>query len=348
MSNRRRKQQANTEQRLSSPQPATAKQLDKPAASHKLTFGISVVAILISLASLANSLYQTAQTRRVNRLNVTPEVACTVREGSLSPEEDPTHAPELFILNKGPIKVVSVIASCKVFAVDTNTFRVFFGVAAGLLTLGFEPPAGPSGSTPTAIIAAQLVRGGFPDVAITNNVTGAAGDVTVVLSPASLFSSSGLTQQPYPASEYIDLGVKVKATPAMHPNHEVTLQLEFEIRALSGNSVNGIPIISNRTMTQTVRVKEDEPTLLGGLTDTEETRAITGLPGFAEIPGAGYAFGQRNNTLQDTELLILITPRRLRAADHLTRTIFAGRGETTGGRPSGPGTPQPPPPQPQP
>src|SRR6267142_2690577 len=167
---------------------------------------------------------------------------------------------------------------------DTNTFRVFFGVAAGLFTLGFEPPAGPSGSTPTAIVTAQLVSGGFPDVAITNNVTGAAGDVTVVLSPASLFSSSGLTQQPYPASEYIDLGV--------------TLQLEFEIRALSGSSVNGIPIISNRTLTQTVRVKEDEPTLIGGLTDTEETRAITGLPGFAEIPGAGYAFGQRNNSLQ--------------------------------------------------
>jgi len=134
----------------------------------------------------------------------------------------------------------------------------------------------------------------------------------------------------------------------MHPNHEVTLQLEFEIRALSGSSVNGIPIISNRTLTQTVRVKEDEPTLLGGLTDTEETRAITGLPGFAEIPGAGYAFGQRNNSLQDTELLILITPRRLRAADHLTRTIFAGRGDATGGRTAGPGTLQSPSPQPQP
>ena len=219
---------------------------------------------------------------------------------------------------------------------DTNTFRVFFGVAAGLFTLGFEPPAGPTGSTPTAIVTAQLVSGGFPDVAIANNVSGAAGDVTVVLSPASLFSSSGLTQQPYPASEYVDLGVKVKATPAMHPNHEVTLQLEFEIRALSGSSVNGIPIISNRTLTQTVRVKEDEPTLIGGLTDTEETRAITGLPGFAEIPGAGYAFGQRNNSLQDTELLIVVTPRRLRVADHLTRTIFAGRGEATGGRPSTP------------
>jgi general secretion pathway protein D len=188
------------------------------------------------------------------------------------------------------------------------------------------------------------VSGGFPDVAIANNVSGAAGDVTVILSPASLFSSSGLAQQPYPGSEYIDLGLKIKATPTLHPNNEVTLQLEFEIRALSGSNVNGIPIISNRTLMQTVRVKEDQPSLIGGITDTEETRAITGLPGFADIPGLQYAFGMKNNSLQDTELLILVTPRKLRMTDHLTRTILAGRGDSIGrggAAPAGPATPPP-------
>jgi hypothetical protein len=231
-----------------------------------------------------------------------------------------------------------------------NTFRVFLGISAGLFTLAFEPPAGPTGTFPTAIVAATFVNGSFPDVAIANNILGAAGDVTVVLSPANLFSSLGNSsnvQQPYPGSEYVDLGVKIKATPTLHRNNEVTLQLEFEIRALSGSSVNGIPIISNRTLSQTVRVKENEPTLISGLTDREETRAITGLPGFAEIPGARYAFASRNNSLQDTELLIVITPRRLRMPEHLTRTIFAGR--DIGARSAvGPGIPQPPPPQPQP
>jgi hypothetical protein len=240
-------------------------------------------------------------------------------------------------------------AGIAVTCAGSNTFRVFFEVTAGFFTIGFEPPAGPSGSVPTAIVAAQLVNGGIPDIAITNNVSGAAGDVTVVLSPASLFSGSGTNQQPYPGSEYVDLGVKIKTTPSMHPNNEVTLQLEFEIRALSGSNVNGIPIISNRTLTQTVRVKEDETTLIGGLTDVEETRAVTGLPGFAEIPGAGYAFGVKNNSLQDTELLILITPRRLRFPNHLTRTIFAGRGDAPGGHSSiGTGTPPTPTTQPTP
>src|SRR5207248_2098282 len=226
-----------------------------------------------------------------------------------------------------------------------NTFRVFVGLSGGLFSLAFEPPAGPPGSTPTAIVAGAFATGGFPDVAITNDVSGAAGDVTVVLSPASLFSNGvapGVLQQPYPASEYVDLGLKIKATPTLHPDGEVTLQLEFEIRALSGTSVNGIPILSNRTLSQTVRVKENEPTLINGMADREETRSIAGLPGFAPIPGLGYAFGSRSRSSEDSELLIVVTPRRLRLADHLTRTIYAGRGEPAGGFAPGPrGTPAP-------
>lgn len=268
----------------------------------------------------------------------------TFAAGPNSPLTTSPNPSGIAIANFTQSGTVGIAVTCK----GSNTFRVFFGVTAGLFTVGFEPPAGPTGSVPTAIVAAQLVSGGIPDVAITNSVSGAAGDVTVVLSPANLFSSSGVTQTPYPGSEYVDLGVKIKATPALHPNNEVTLQLEFEIRALSGSNVNGIPIISNRTLTQTVRVKEDEPTLIGGLTDTEETRAITGLPGFAEVPGAGYAFGARNNSLRDTELLILVTPRRLRLADHLTRTIFAGRGDAGGRGSIGPRTQEGPGGQPRP
>ncbi len=238
-----------------------------------------------------------------------------------------------------------------------NTFSVFVGLSRGVFSQAFQPPAGPAGSTPTAIVAGTFATSGFPDVAITNDVSGAAGDITVVLSPASLFTSGvapGVAQQPYPASEYVDLGLKIKATPTLHPNSEVTLQLEFEIRALSGSNANGIPILSNRTLSQTVRVKENEPTLITGMTDTEETRSIVGLPGFAEVPGLRYAFSSKSQSLQDTELIIVITPRRLRLADHLTRTIYAGRGDI--GHSSAPafrGTPaptlpQPPQPQPQP
>jgi hypothetical protein len=231
----------------------------------------------------------------------------------------------------------------------SRTLGVYIGQGKGTFASRIElnTPVGPS-----ALIVATLSTSGLPDAALVSQDPAVAQGVVTVIQDSSNFANSitgGAAQTPYPASEYVDLGVKIKATPTLHPNNEVTLLLEFEIRSLAGSSVNGIPVISNRTLTQTVRVREDEPTLIGGITDAEETHSITGLPGFAEIPGVGYAFGGRKNSLQDTELLILVTPRKLRRADHLTRAIFAGRGDTGGRGTPAPGTLQSPgaqPPQP--
>jgi hypothetical protein len=214
---------------------------------------------------------------------------------------------------------------------QTDSVSVFLGLGQGLFAPAFELPVG---TDPTAILAASLSGATLPDVAITDNPPGIAGQVTVILSPASLFSnlSGSIAQTPYPGAEYEDIGVKVKATPTLHPNDDVTLQLEFEIRALAGSSINGIPIITNRTISQTIRIKEEVPTIISGLLDNEETRTITGLPGFANLPGgAGYLFGQRSTTAQDTEMLILITPHKMRLKDRVSRSIYLGR-DTSAGR----------------
>jgi type II secretory pathway component GspD/PulD (secretin) len=227
-----------------------------------------------------------------------------------------------------------------------GTLGIYVGLGAGTFSNRIEigTPASPSG-----ILTAVLTSTALPDVALTAlGATANQGVVTVIQDSSSFATGASTTQTPYPGSEYIDLGVKVKATPTLHPHHEVTLQLEFEIRALAGTNINGIPVITNRTLTQTVRVKDDETTLIGGLLDNEETRSLVGLPGFAKIPGLGYAFGNRNNSLKNTEFMILITPRRLRDPIRNARSIYAGRGEPTGGRAAIRGNPQQVPDQPQP
>jgi len=231
-----------------------------------------------------------------------------------------------------------------------STLGIYIGLGAGTFSNRIEigTPA-----SPNAIISGVFTSTSLPDVAFTAlGSTANQGVVNVILDSSALASGSSNTQVPYPGSEYMDLGVKVKATPTLHANHEVTLQLEFEIRALSGTSINGIPVISNRTLTQTVRVKDDETTLIGGLLDNQETRSLTGLPGFAKLPALGYAFGSRNNTSQDTEFVILVTPRRLRDPIRKAHSIYVGHGEPvishSNVRGNEPQTPEPPPPQPQP
>jgi hypothetical protein len=217
-----------------------------------------------------------------------------------------------------------------------STLSIYLGLGGGLFQTGVELN---TSASPGYLIADVLTSSGLPDVAlIAQGPTTGQGLVSVIQDSSALASEgSGTGQTPYPGSEFMDLGLKVKATPSLHPNNEVTLQLEFEIRALAGGNVNGIPVLSNRTLTQTVRVRDDQPTLIGGLADREETRAITGLPGFAKLPGIGYAFGSRSYTLSDTELMILITPHRLRYPQRKTATIFTGppdRGVTPSTLPS--------------
>ena len=205
------------------------------------------------------------------------------------------------------------------------TLGVYVGLGSGQFSQGIELSV-PSG--PLALTTADLNGDALPDAVLTAH-SGANNFVTVLLDPSSFANGGSPGQTPYPGSEFIDLGLKIKATPAVHDNDEVTLQLEFEIRALAGSSVNGIPVITNRTVSQTVRVKENETSVITGLLDNQETYSLSGIPGLANLPGLGYAFGTRSKNLTDNELLILVTPRRMK--DHIRDT----RARYIGGNPSG-------------
>jgi type II secretory pathway component GspD/PulD (secretin) len=204
------------------------------------------------------------------------------------------------------------------------------GAGTGAFTSAFTIA---TGTGPIAMTTADFNGDSTPDLA----VAAQTGDViSIILNSATLATNNETTQTPYPGSEYEDIGLKVKATPRMHSGSEVTLQLSFEIRSLSGSNINGIPIISNRTLDQTVRVRENEPTLLAGIVDEEEALAISGWPGASQIGAAGYLTADHNKNNKDNELLIVITPRLLHAVPHSGKPIYFGRDTTR----SGPGQPQ--------
>jgi type II secretory pathway component GspD/PulD (secretin) len=209
----------------------------------------------------------------------------------------------------------------------SGTVVVYVDLGSGLFTEALEPPAG---TNPYAILSGTFTGNALPDVVVTNNISGAAGDVTLLISPTSAITSAGLAQTPYPGSEYVDIGLKVKATPYVHPDNEVTLQMEYEIKALAGSSFNGIPVISNEQVSQTVRLKQGETSIIAGLLDQEQSRALSGIPGLAQIPYAGYLFGSHNDSDTNNELLIILTPRKVSAATRANREIYAGQGDVSG------------------
>ena len=191
----------------------------------------------------------------------------------------------------------------------------------------------PTGSSPVAAASGDFIGNGLLDVAVANQ---SSGTVSVILNPVNSQLSSSAALADYPASEYVDLGLKVHATPRVHPPDEVSLNMQFEVTAVTGQNVNGIPIISNRSVEQMVRLRANETSILAGMIETSETRSLTGWPGLTFL---GPLTGDRSNQQSDTELVIAITPRELRLTPREDRTFYAGRGVGTAApaAPAGPG-----------
>ena len=215
---------------------------------------------------------------------------------------------------------------------NADSVSILLGTGGGVFGVRADFAAG---DAPTSVVAVDFNGDGRRDLAITNRDADSVSVIlnqVVLLPPGSPFTTN--LQAPYPAFQYEDLGLKVRATPRLHPEQEVTLKLQIEIRSRTGQSINGIPVISNRTLEQTVRLRENERTLLTGIIQREERKGISGWPGLASVPGVGHVAGVRDRSQRETELLIVITPRRIRLADRAGSLLYVGR-EPGSARPGG-------------
>lgn len=118
-------------------------------------------------------------------------------------------------------------------------------------------------------------------------------------------------QNPFPSFSFEDLGLTVKAKPQIHQN-DVTLDLTMELKALTGQTFNGVPVISNRSYAGSMSVGDGQTVIVAGTLDSSESNSITGIPGLTRIPGLNRAVTHYNPQRTEGELLVLITPRIVR------------------------------------
>jgi type II secretory pathway component GspD/PulD (secretin) len=135
---------------------------------------------------------------------------------------------------------------------------------------------------------------------------------------SSLLSQLGGSVPNVPQVQYEDLGLTLTATPKVMRNNDVALTIEMKIDALAGTSINGNPILDNRSYSGVVTVKQGEGVVVVSELDKQESRAISGVPGISEIPGLNDLTG--NDTQHNSStLLIVMTPhivRGMQSAGH--------------------------------
>lgn len=128
------------------------------------------------------------------------------------------------------------------------------------------------------------------------------------------FAAGGVSQQPITSFQYEDVGIDVKITPRIHFEREITLELDIKLKSLGGAGFANIPIIATREVKNVIRLRDGETNLLAGLLKDEERKTLRGIAGLKSIPIVGSLFSSTDQTIQQTDVILTITP-------HIIRTI---------------------------
>lgn len=106
-----------------------------------------------------------------------------------------------------------------------------------------------------------------------------------------------------------DIGIIVEVTPQITADGQILLNIRAEVSGnVERNPVDGdVDRFTKQVVTTTLRVRDGQTVVLGGLTSQENTQTVQGVPLLMDIPLIGELFKQRTGETTDRELLVVIT-----------------------------------------
>ncbi|MFQ5732449.1 MAG: pilus assembly protein N-terminal domain-containing protein [Planctomycetaceae bacterium] len=112
-------------------------------------------------------------------------------------------------------------------------------------------------------------------------------------------------------------GTSLYVTPTIMDKDLIRMGIVSEFSALNGgNAVNGIPGLDSRRVQTTVELREGQTIAIAGLIAHRMNTEVTRIPFLSDLPYVGPKFfAAKRSTLEETELLILVTPELVRAMD---------------------------------
>jgi len=154
---------------------------------------------------------------------------------------------------------------------------------------------------------AELKIGTEVPIPVTSYTVGTGGGVGGGYLPATSF-------------QYRNVGVNLTLLPRVAASGDITLEMTAEFSLLGddrnvgseSNPIN-VPTFLTRNVIGTLRLRDGETGLIGGLLQGRDARSFSGAIGINSIPVIGKLFGNNLREVNETEVLISITPRIVRA-----------------------------------
>jgi len=131
----------------------------------------------------------------------------------------------------------------------------------------------------------------------------------IFTSTTPLQSPNQIVTQESQRFEQVEANVLLEITPWVSASGEVTVEIRPEFNTPVGAfSPDVPPTINSRVLDSTVRLKDGETIILGGLIQETETENINKVPILGNIPLIGRLFRNKSTSQIKSELVVFVTP----------------------------------------
>lgn len=210
--------------------------------------------------------------------------------------------------------------------VDLNVFNKSFNIASGQGLIGIAPPNtvitthGGSGNITINTALEALEEKGIIRTLAKPNLVAISGQ-------KASFLAGGEFPFPVPAGldkitvEFRPYGVKLNFTPIVQDNGWIRLAVEPEVSQLDPThalTVQGltVPALTVRRASTTMELRSGDSFAMAGLFQHAYQNDAQQMPGLGSIPVLGALFRSARWKRDETELLIVVTPRLATPEDH--------------------------------
>jgi hypothetical protein len=153
----------------------------------------------------------------------------------------------------------------------------------------------------------------------------------------SPIAGGGANVNPLSSYTFRTVGINVRATPRLITDEgDILLELVMSNDTLGPARLVGgqlAPSFPTRSVTTKLRLRDGESHLLAGLLQDDERRSMRGFPGIMSLPVLKNIFSATDDTIAQTDIVMLLTPRIIRTHEYTTRDlspIYVGTNQNFG------------------
>ena len=149
-------------------------------------------------------------------------------------------------------------------------------------------------------------------------------DIPVPSTTFTPLAQGGANFNPLTSFTYRPVGVTVQMTPRVSIEGDIQIKLMVESSNLGAGIIiagQELPSFGSRKVETDLRLREGESTLLAGLLQETQRKQLSGFPWILHLPVIKQLFSSNDNSIQQSDVVMLLTPRIVRTREFTARDL---------------------------